>query len=181
MLNMLTLIAHKRMDFFTKALDKLCRMRYNIRRGDYLDKEYELLLLENQVCFPTYAVANKILRRYQPLLKEINLTYTQYVTMMVMWEREVVNEKDLVKALYLKANTLTELLRKLEKKGYVQIKRDEKDKRNIVISLTDEGRKLKEAAVSVPKTLIDEHWLTDEEIRTYKELLYKLLKGDWEK
>ena len=98
-----------------------------------------------------------------------------------MWEKEVVNEKDLVKALYLKANTLTELLRKLEKKGYVQITRGEKDKRNIVISLTDEGRKLKEAAVSVPKTLIDEHWLSDEEIKTYKELLYKLLKGDWEK
>ena len=146
-----------------------------------MNDKYELLLLENQVCFPTYAVANKILRRYQPLLKKINLTYTQYVTMMVMWEKEVVNEKDLVKALYLKANTLTELLRKLEKKGYVQIKRDEKDKRNIVISLTDEGRKLKEAAVDVPKTLMEEHWLTDEEIRTYKELLYKLLKGDWEK
>ena len=156
-------------------------MRYNIKRGDHLDKEYELLLLENQVCFPTYAVANKILRRYQPLLKKLNLTYTQYVTMMVMWEKEVVNEKDLVKALYLKANTLTELLRKLEKKGYVQIARDEKDKRNIVIRLTDEGRKLKEAAVCVPKTLIDEHWLSDEEIRTFKELLYKLLKGDWEK
>lgn len=146
-----------------------------------MNKEYELLLLENQVCFPTYAVANKILRRYQPLLKKINLTYTQYVTMMVMWEKEVVNEKDLVKALYLKANTLTDLLRKLEKKGYVQISRDEKDKRNIVIRLTDEGRKLKGAAVDVPKTLIDEHWLTDEEVKIYKELLYKLLKGDWEK
>ncbi len=146
-----------------------------------MNDKYELLLLENQVCFPTYAVANKILRRYQPLLKKINLTYTQYITMMVLWEKEVVNEKDLVKALYLKANTLTDLLRKLEKKGYVQISRDEKDKRNIVIRLTDEGRKLKEAAVDVPKTLMEEHWLTDEEIRTYKELLYKLLKGDWEK
>ncbi|MBQ3427714.1 MAG: MarR family transcriptional regulator [Clostridia bacterium] len=146
-----------------------------------MDKEYELLLLENQVCFPTYAVANKILRRYQPLLKKINLTYTQYVTMMVMWEKEVVNEKDLVNALYLKANTLTELLRKLKKKGYVEISRDEKDKRNIVIRLTDEGRKLKEAAVDVPKTLAEEHWLTDEEFRTYKALLYKLLKGEWEK
>ena len=146
-----------------------------------MDKEYELLLLENQVCFPTYAVANKILRRYQPLLKKIDLTYTQYVTMMVMWEKEVVHEKDLVKALYLQANTLTDLLRKLEKKGYVQITRDENDKRNIVIRLTEAGRKLKDAAVSVPKTLIEEHWLTDEEIKTYKALLYKLLTGDWEK
>ena len=143
--------------------------------------EYELLLLENQVCFPTYAVANKILRRYQPLLKKINLTYTQYITMMVMWEKAVINEKDLVKALYLKANTLTDMLRKLKQKGYIEISKDENDKRNIVISLTDEGRKLKEQAVDVPKTLIREHWLTDEEFKTFKSLLYKLLKGDWEK
>ena len=143
--------------------------------------EYELLLLENQVCFPTYAVANKIHRRYQPLLKKINLTYTQYITMMVMWEKEVVNEKDLVKALYLKANTLTDMLSKLKQKGYIKISKDENDKRSIIITLTDEGRKLKEQAVEVPKTLIEEHWLTDEEVKTFKALLYKLLKGDWEK
>ena len=146
-----------------------------------MDSDYELLLLKNQVCFPTYAVANKILRRYQPLLKELDLTYTQYITMMVLWEKETVNEKDLVKALYLQANTLTDLLGKLKKKGYVDICKDEKDKRNILISLTEEGRKLKDRAVNVPKTLIDEHWLTDEEAKTFKELLYKLLKGDWAK
>ena len=105
----------------------------------------------------------------------------EYVTMMVMWEKEVVNEQDLVNAVYLKANTLTDLLRKLKQKGYVEINRDENDRRNIVISLTDEGRKLKERAVDVPKALICEHWLTDEEFVTFKSLLYKLLKGDWEK
>lgn len=145
-----------------------------------MDGDYDLLLLENQVCFPTYAVANKILRRYQPLLKKIGLTYTQYVTMMVLWEKERVNEKDLVNALYLKANTLTELLRKLRSKGYVEIDRDERDRRSIVIRLTDEGRRLRERAVEVPRTLADEHWLTDEEFRTFKSLLYKLLEGDWE-
>ena len=75
------------------------------------EKEFELLLLKNQICFPTYAVANKIIRRYQPLLKKLNLTYTQYIVMMVMWEKKIVNEKDLVDALCLKANTLTDLLR----------------------------------------------------------------------
>ena len=144
-----------------------------------MDNDYELLLLSNQVCFPTYAVANKILRRYQPLLKELNLTYTQYVTMMVLWEKESVNEKDLVNALYLKANTLTDLLKNLEKKGFVSIKKAENDKRNIVICLTEEGRKLKDQAVNVPKTLIEEHWLTDEEVIQFKALLYKLLKGEW--
>lgn len=146
-----------------------------------MNEDYSLLLLENQVCFPTYAVANKILRRYQPLLKELNLTYTQYVTMMVLWEKETVNEKDLVKALYLQANTLTDLLKNLQKKGFVEIRKSENDKRNIVISLTDEGRKLKEKAVGVPKTLSEEHWLTDEEIVQFKKLLYKLLEGDWSK
>ena len=144
-----------------------------------MDSNYELLLLSNQVCFPTYAVANKILRRYQPLLKELNLTYTQYVTMMVLWEKENVNEKDLVRALYLQANTLTDMLKKLKEKGFVDIRKDEVDKRNIVISLTDDGRRLKEKAINVPKTLIEEHWLTDEEVIQFKSLLYKLLKGDW--
>ena len=144
-----------------------------------MNSDYELLLLSNQVCFPTYAVANKILRRYQPLLKELNLTYTQYVTMMVLWEKETVNEKDLVDALFLKANTLTDLLKNLEKKGFISIKKADNDKRSIVICLTDEGRKLKDSAVNVPKTLIEEHWLTDEEVMQFKTLLYKLLKGDW--
>ncbi len=142
-------------------------------------KDNELLLLENQVCFPTYAVANKIVRRYQPLLKELDLTYTQYITMMVMWEKEEIHEKELVKSLYLKANTLTELLKKLEKKGYVTISRDTADKRHIVIRITEEGRELRKRAVNVPKTLAEEHWLTDEEFATFKRLLLKLLEGDW--
>lgn len=149
--------------------------------SDINDNRYDTLLLRNQVCFPTYAVANKILRRYQPLLKQLNLTYTQYITMMVMWEKERINEKDLVDALYLKANTLTDLLRNLEKKGFISIRKDEKDKRNVVIELTEEGRMLKEKALDVPKTLEEEHWLTEEEYEVYKKLLYKLLKGDWGK
>lgn len=146
-----------------------------------MKEDYSMLLLKNQVCFPTYAVANKILRRYQPLLKELNLTYTQYVTMMVLWEKETVNEKDLVSALYLQANTLTDLLKKLKEKGFVDIRKDNADKRNIVISLTEEGRRLKGKAVKVPKTLAEEHWLTGEEFMQFKSLLYKLLKGDWSK
>ena len=143
------------------------------------NRKFESLYLKNQICFPTYAVANKILRRYQPLLREIDLTYTQYITMMVLWEKKKVNEKDLVEALYLKANTLTELLKKLKKKGYVEIEKDKEDKRNIVIVLTDKGLKLREKAVNIPSCIYQDHWLTDEEFVTFKALLEKMLKGNW--
>ena len=136
---------------------------------------YDLLLLKNQLCFPTYAAANKIIRRYQPLLKELDLTYTQDVVMMVMWEKEVVNEKDLVNSLYLQANTLAPLLKKLKQKGYIDINKDNKDKRNIVISLTKEGKELKDKAVNVPLALAQEPWLTVEEAKEYRRLLYKII------
>ena len=144
-----------------------------------MEKNFESLYLKNQVCFPTYAVANKILRRYQPLLKELDLTYTQYITMMVLWEKRKVNEKDLVEALYLKANTLTDLLKKLEAKGYAQISKDKEDKRNIIISLTDKGLALREKAVDIPSCIYQDHWLTDEEFVTFRVLLEKMLKGNW--
>ena len=140
-----------------------------------MDNKYDCLLLKNQLCFPTYAVANKIIRRYQPLLKKLDLTYTQYIVMMVMWEKEVVNEKDLVNALYLQANTLNPLLKKLESKKYIQIKKDESDKRNLKISLTNEGRSLKDKAVDVPASLAKEINLTQEEAIFFYKILYKIL------
>ncbi len=140
-----------------------------------MDNKYDCLLLKNQLCFPVYAVSNKIIRRYQPLLKDLDLTYTQYIVMMVMWEKETVNEKDLVNALFLQANTLNPLLKKLEAKGYVEIKKDESDKRNLKISLTNEGRNLKDKAVHVPASLAKEINLTEEEAIFFYKILYKIL------
>ena len=140
-----------------------------------MDK-YDCLLLKNQLCFPTYAVSNKILRRYQPMLEEINLTYTQYIVMMVMWERKKVNEKELCEALYLKTNTLAPLLKRLREKGYIQIAKDEADKRNLVISLTTEGEKLREKALSVPPSIAEEFNLSEEEAKTFYTILYKILE-----
>lgn len=139
------------------------------------------LLLSTQICFPTYAVFNKILRRYQPLLKELDLTYTQYIIMMVMWEKEVVSEKEIGDALYLKPNTLADTLKLMVKKELITISKDEKDKRKLLIKLTEKGKELKKKAVNVPKTLYEEHWLTDEEFDEYRRILYKLLEGDWGK
>ena len=95
--------------------------------------------------------------------------------MMVMWEKEVVNEKDLVNSLFLQANTLNPLLKKLESKGLVEIKKDELDKRNLKISLTNEGRLLKDKAVNVPKSLAKEINLTEEEAVFFYKILYKIL------
>lgn len=139
------------------------------------------MLLRSQICFPTYAVFNKILRRYQPLLKELDLTYTQYIIMMVMWEKEVVSEKKIGEALYLKPNTLSDTLKLMLKKGLISISKDEKDKRRLLIKLTEKGKQLKAKAINVPKTLYEEHWLTDEEFDEYRRILYKLLDGEWGK
>ena len=146
-----------------------------------MDK-YDSLLLKNQLCFPTYAAANKITRRYQPLLKKLNLTYTQYIVMMVMWEKKKVNEKELCEALYLKTNTLTPLIKKLKDKGLVEISKDKLDHRNLVISLTNKGEALKEKAVEVPPSIAKEFNLTEEEAKFLYQILYKILNDDnWEK
>lgn len=139
-----------------------------------MDK-YDSLLLKNQLCFPTYAVSNKILRRYQPLLEKLDLTYTQYIVMMVMWEKGKVNEKELCIALFLKSNTLAPLLKKLKEKGFIEIHKDKVDKRNIVISLTDKGKKLKEKAVEVPPSIAKEFNLSEEEAIQFYKILYKIL------
>lgn len=143
-----------------------------------MDK-YDSLLLRNQLCFPTYAVANKIVRKYQPLLEKINLTYTQYIVMMVMWEKKVVNEKELCETLHLKTNTIAPLIKRLKEKGYITVKKDKSDKRNLIISLTDEGEKLKEKAVDVPPSIAEEFNLSEEEATLLYKILYKIL--DYEK
>ena len=136
----------------------------------------ELLLLKNQACFPAYAVANKILRRYQPLLKELDLTYTQYITMMVLWENESMNVKELGSKLYLDSGTLTPLLKKLEAKGYITRCRCKEDERNLIIQITEKGDALKEKAVGIPQEMTD-NWLniSKEETKVMYHALYKLL------
>ncbi len=143
-----------------------------------MDK-YDSLLLKNQLCFPTYAVANKILRKYQPLLDKLNLTYTQYIVMMVMWEKKKVNEKELCEALRLKTNTIAPLIKKLKDKGYISINKDPEDKRNLIILLTDKGEALKEKAVEVPPSIAEEFNITEEEAMFFYKILYKIL--DYEK
>ncbi len=118
-----------------------------------MSNNYDVLKLDNQICFPLYAVSKEIVRKYTPFLNEIDLTYTQYITMMVMWEHQQVSVKELGKKLFLDSGTLTPLLKNLEKKGLVTRERSKEDERVLVVSITDEGRALREKAVEIPAKL----------------------------
>ncbi len=136
---------------------------------------YAALRLKNQLCFPLYAVSNIITRKYKPLLDRLDLTYTQYIVMMVLWEEKQVNEKLLCETLCLKSNTVTPLLKKLEDKGYIKKEKDKADERNLVITLTGTGEKLQDKALCVPETMAKEFHLTAEEATSLYTILYRML------
>ena len=139
-----------------------------------MDK-YDCLKLKNQLCFPLYACSKEIVRQYKPFLDEIDLTYTQYITMMALWENDNCNVKNLGECLYLDSGTLTPVLKKLEAKGYVKRVRSEEDERNIKVTLTDEGKALKEEAVKVPEKMGGCLKLDKEEALQLYTLLKKVL------
>lgn len=108
------------------------------------------LLLDSQLCFPLYACAREVVKRYRPFLDEIGLTYTQYIAMMVLWETPCISSRQLGRRLFLDSGTLTPVLKKLEEMGYVNRKRDEKDERNLLLTLTEAGEALKAHARDIP-------------------------------
>ncbi len=136
---------------------------------------YESLKLENQLCFPLYACSKEIIRKYKPFLDKIDLTYTQYITMMVMWDKKSVNVKTLGENLFLDSGTLTPVLKKLESKGYITRERSDKDESNLIVKLTKEGEALKESAVSIPQQVGSCVRLTSDESKKLYELLYKII------
>lgn len=132
---------------------------------------------ESQICFPLYACSRELIKQYKPWLDELELTYTQYITMMVLWEREQATVKELGDALYLDSGTLTPLLKKLESKNLVARRRSTKDERNLVVSLTEEGARLQERARSIPERMAGCTNLTREELQTLSRILYKMLEA----
>lgn len=112
------------------------------------------LLLDNQLCFALYVCSKEIIRKYKPFLDPLGLTYTSYITMMALWEQDNVNVKELGSHLYLDSGTLTPILKKLEKQGYIKRQRSKEDERNVVIHLTKEGRELKQKCMEVPVSLV---------------------------
>lgn len=135
----------------------------------------DCLKLENQLCFPLYAASKEVIRRYKPLLDKVDLTYTQYIAMMVLWEVNEINVKTLGEKLYLDSGTLTPLLKKLESKGYITRKRLDKDERNLDISITKKGLALQEKVKNVPEEIGKCVNLSEDEAKVLYNMLYKIL------
>jgi len=138
---------------------------------------YEQLKLENQLCFPLYACAKEIVRRYQPSLEPLDLTYTQYLVMMALWEYGEQTVKTLGHRLWLDSGTLTPVLKKLESKGYVSRRRSESDERSVVVAPTEAGQALCHRAARVPMEIGGCVKLSAQEAMALHKLLYRLLDG----
>ena len=144
--------------------------------------KYDSLKLENQLCFPLYACSKEIVRRYKTYLDRLDLTYTQYIVMMVMWEEKELNVKELGDKLFLDSGTLTPVLKKLEAKGYVTRERSKIDERTLIVTLTESGKELREKAVDIPVGIRGCLKLSDEEMVQLRTMLNKILSdmGDVE-
>ena len=139
------------------------------------EKQYEALKLENQLCFPLYACAREVVKKYKPFLDDIDLTYTQYVTMMVLWEKPSVTSKEIGERLHLDSGTLTPVIKKLAEKGLVTRARSAEDERNLVVALTDAGLALRDRAACIPDQMGKCICLSPEDAGTLYRILYQLL------
>lgn len=135
------------------------------------------LKLENQLCFPIYLTAKELTRVYDKYLKELNLTYTQYIVMMYFWDKKKSNVKELSKTLIIDSSTLTPLLIKLENKGFIKREKSNQDERNLNITLTKDGENLKEQARLIPEKAGKCVGLNIDEAKKLYELIYKVLNN----
>jgi DNA-binding MarR family transcriptional regulator len=114
---------------------------------------YEQLKLENQLCFPVYALSRLITREYQPYLDQLEITYPQYLVLMILWEKDDIPVNDIAKKLILNTNTITPLLKRMEQQGIIKRVRSTEDERKVIVSLTSKGRQLQDKAISIPQQL----------------------------
>ena len=141
------------------------------------DAVFDPLSLDSQLCFPLYACAREVIRRYQPLLERLGLTYTQYITMMVLWEKKCQRVKDLGEKLYLDSGTLTPLLKKLEARGLIARRRDPSDERSLLVTLTPAGEALRAEALPIPQQIGACISFPPEDAAALYTLLYRLLNS----
>ena len=140
------------------------------------DRKYDALKLENQLCFPLYACSRETIKLYTPYLDQLGLTYTQYIAMLVLWERKSMTVKARGEELFLDSGTLTPLLKKLEVKGLVSRKRSSTDERNLIVTITETGLRMRDDAVTIPTQMAKCVKLDSQEAQTLYRLLYKMLR-----
>ena len=136
---------------------------------------FDPLKLENQLCFPLYAASREVIKLYKPFLDELDLTYTQYIAMLLLWENESMTVKEIGDCLFLDSGTLTPLLKKLEAKGMITRTRSTKDERNLNVTTTKAGKALHDKALHIPFEMGKYNPLSLEETVTLYRLLYKML------
>ena len=134
----------------------------------------ELLKLKNQLCHPLYSASNALMRTYEPILKDLDLTYPQYLIMMSLWEEDGVQIKELSRTTLFDSGSLTPLIKKLSEKGFIVVSPSREDQRAKIISLTKKGEKLKTEALKVPELMMCQINLTASEFQSLKKLLDKL-------
>ena len=143
-----------------------------------MNRIYDKLRLDGQLCFPLYAASRQIIKQYKPHLDRIDLTYTQYITMMLLWERGSLTSRELGERLFLDSGTLTPVLKKLEKKGLLIRERSEKDERNLEVTLTDEGERLADVASDIPDRMAECMHLSSDDATMLYGILYKILEAE---
>lgn len=137
----------------------------------------EALKLDNQLCFPLYAASRNVINLYTPYLKPLGITYTQYIVFLVLWEKDGLTMGELGQKLYLDNGTLTPLIKKMEKEGYVIRKRDQADERKVTIHLTKAGKEFKEKVKDLPQKIGSCISLPKEDALTLYKILYQILDG----
>lgn len=143
-------------------------------------ENFDNLLLQNQVCFPLYVCSREVINAYRPFLEKLDITYTQYITLMVLWEKRSVTVKELCRTLHLDSGTLTPLLKKLEAKGLVERVRSSVDERSVLANITEKGMNLREDAVKIPREMMKcVEGFSQEEAQRLRNLLDKLLCALW--
>ncbi|MBQ7600930.1 MAG: MarR family transcriptional regulator [Lachnospiraceae bacterium] len=143
-----------------------------------MDYDYhEAMKLGNQLCFPLYAASRNVISLYTPYLKPLGLTYTQYITLLALWEKDGITVGELCGKLMLDNGTLSPLLKKMQQEGLVERTRSEEDERVVVITLTEEGRALKEKAKDITVRVAGCIDLPPEKAMMLYSLLYELLEN----
>ncbi|RPK07010.1 hypothetical protein BSBH6_00633 [Bacillus subtilis] len=141
-----------------------------------MENEFDHMKLENQLCFLLYASSREMTKQYKPLLEKLNVTYPQYLVLLLLWEHETLTVKKMGELLYLDSGTLTPMLKRMEQQGLITRNRSEEDERSVLISLTEDGESLREKAADIPGTILGLSKQSGEDLKQLKSALFTLLE-----